>query len=160
MMFADDEHRDLWHFYTPFQKLCWAWNKITNFAIFRAGHDDRLRIFKHEDLFLSSHRYEHMRELLEAVSVFPDGSSCNYNLPEGILDKVIHASKKKFTAWPEWSPVVCQQLHEICGQTMKQFGYGEEPEWKGKLSSLNHRETIGCTWIPIKKHQHSPNDKL
>ncbi|MCK5659279.1 MAG: hypothetical protein KAH96_05335 [Alphaproteobacteria bacterium] len=132
-MFENENNSNLWPSYSQFQKLCWAWNKITSFALSRISSEARLKIFKYEDLFLSNNRYEHMNNLLESITIFPDGDKYHYKLRPGILDKVVHASKKNFPLWVEWTHKLAHQLDMICGETMRKFDYGEEREWKAKL---------------------------
>lgn len=134
LMFENENNRDLWPSYSPFQKLCWAWNKITSFALSRVRSDPKLRVFRYEDLFLDPNRYEYMNNLLETVTNFPDGVKIAHNLSESNLKRVVHASRKRFPPWAEWEPKLSRHLHMICGENMAYLGYGWETAWKDKIS--------------------------
>jgi len=131
----NDPYKRVWDSFSTFEKLCWAWQKLVSFALQQMRNAPRVRMYKYEDLFVSIQKYENLRKLLEFVTQFPDGSSVPFSIPEKILSKVVHRSEGNCQGWPRWSPVVCKQLQNICGETMKDVGYGEEPEWKAKLDA-------------------------
>lgn len=134
-MFRNDRYRDQWSSFSPFEKLCWSWQKLTSFALERITTSQSVKIYKYEDVFLSPYKYECFAELVEFATKFPDGTSVDFEIPENVLDKVIHKSMRKMPPWKEWSHHTAKRLHKICGKTMREFGYGEEPEWKEKLLS-------------------------
>lgn len=139
-MFANDKYKEEWNSFSTFQKLCWAWQKLVSFALERIEKEPRVKCYRYEDLFVSHKRYDTLQEMLAFMTRFPDGTSVNFRIPEGILSTVVHRSEKNFPAWPQWSASECQQVSEMCGPLMKQLGYGEEPEWKAKLSLKRPRE--------------------
>ena len=40
---------------------------------------------------------------------------------------------RTFPAWPEWTDAQCMQLESLCGERMRSYGYGDEPQWVERL---------------------------
>lgn len=55
-----------------------------------------------------------------------------------LLDKPVDSTNRSkhqhMQPWRNWSKQECQQLDAICGDLMREYGYGNEPEWLEKLS--------------------------
>jgi len=134
---GDTAYIEPWKAFSRFEKLCWVWNAMYTILLEGIAGDPNGRVFLYEDLFLSDQRDEIANRFLEFITTFSD-RRFPYHIGEGVLDKRIHATKKhRFTGWDEWSSKEAIRLDQMCGDLMKHFGYGQEPEWQKKIGKLS-----------------------
>ena len=119
---------------TNFEKLCWAWTRENSYALECASKTETVKVFRYEDLFDKKAGYETFLQMLQFVTSFPDGFRADWTFkPELMKEKVASTSGGKFPEWPEWSDEQVRQIQEHCAVLMKQFNYGNEPEWQERL---------------------------
>jgi hypothetical protein len=100
----------------------------------RLAGDPRIRVVRYEDLFEGQEKAAHFRAMLEFVTGFPDGFQAPFTFDPAILGKRSHSSRDgAFPHWRAWSPELARSLDALCGEAMRPFGYGTEPEWTAKL---------------------------
>ena len=133
--FASDPYANQWRKMSRFERLCWAWNQENSHAIRCAAKTDNARVCRFEDLFHGQQREEAFRKMLEFVTEFPDGFRARWTFDPSILSQKVHSkSAGPFPKWTEWQQMYVNQVHEHCGELMQQFGYGQEPQWREKVS--------------------------
>ena len=47
------------------------------------------------------------------------------------------AQRDEFPDWHNWTHRQCAVLQDLCGNGMKQYGYGGEPDWLEKINPKN-----------------------
>lgn len=111
------------------KKIARAW-LLTNSHINESGNyaDNYMRI-RFEDLF---HDTEKMKELVNFIGMeeeYIEETKTNFS------KKSRNASKyNDIQNWKNWSPSFAKQIDAVLGETMKEYGYGEEKEWQSKIN--------------------------
>lgn len=134
-MIGDYKWEDRWGEMTPFQRLCWDWTLINDLLNEFVQSDDRARLFRFEDLF-DTQSPEVRRELFQFITVH-NGRQYSYKDPDSALRKQINVSSGNMADWPKWPKEDAQFLYSMCGNLMRQFGYGMEPEWQDLVEEKN-----------------------
>jgi hypothetical protein len=124
MEFADDPHRAKWEKMSRFERLCWAWVKLNEYALATIHENPNARVFRFDHLFESEDRYHHLRELIDFATALPHTELTSTGSWEGWLEKPVHQSAPRFPSWGEWSEECKQQFRAICGRLMERLGYG------------------------------------
>ena len=107
----------VWQNFDEFQRVCWQWTyKNTMLETLFSDYKDYLRV-RFEDLFLSQNL-----DTLKGVLSF---AGIPYLYKHGIMiNKRENTSKKTYLSkWEFWVPERKQQLFDICGDKMKEYGY-------------------------------------
>jgi len=121
-----------WPDFRPFERLAWEWSLIYGKLALCAQKNDLVEIFRFEDLFqrddLSS-----IRRLVSFAAAH-DSRQYNFAIPNDFTDKAQNASSGNAADWIDWSSAQARFVEQVCGKLMRQFGYGEEREWKRKIS--------------------------
>jgi hypothetical protein len=118
-----DPYKIKWGSMSQFEKICWAWSKLNEYALATIQDNPNARIFRFEDIFLSHNRYQHLEDLVNFSTTIPGTAPINVGTIEGWLDKRIHKSTGDFPAWKEWSNEHKKQFKTICGPLMDMLGY-------------------------------------
>jgi hypothetical protein len=121
--FEDDPYCSEWATMSRFKRLCWAWAKLNEYALSTIDKNPDARLFRFEDIFKSEDRYQHLEDMVQFVTTFPDAKPFAVGSLDGWLDRRINPSAGLFPAWEEWSPEHKQQFETICGPLMKKSGY-------------------------------------
>ena len=108
-----------------FEKVCWAWVRLNEYALRTVDSNPDARAFRFEDIFLSDERYDHLSELLNFVTELPNVHAINLETLEGWLEHRIHESSGDFPTWENWSSEQKQLFEDICGPLMKHLGYSD-----------------------------------
>jgi hypothetical protein len=117
-----------------FEKLAWSWSARHSHVLPRLAGEPRIRVVRYEDLFEGEQKAAHFRAMLEFVTSFPDGCQAPFTFNPAILGKRSHSTRDgAFPHWRDWSPELARSLDALCGEAMRPFGYGTEPEWTEKL---------------------------
>jgi hypothetical protein len=109
-----------WRQLDEFQRVCWHWS-YKNRLLERLFADDPRYICIHfEDLF-SSQGTHLLRETLTFVGLpYRSEYAAMLNKPKN------RSQASTLAKWDEWEPRRQQQLIEICGEQMNEYGYLEE----------------------------------
>ncbi|MEL7447472.1 MAG: hypothetical protein AAGK02_17000 [Pseudomonadota bacterium] len=125
----DTDWADKWDDMGQFGRLVWDWRIITR-ELSRAGaKSENIRVYRFEDLF-SSGQNGKIAELVDFVAF--DGKYKVGSL-DGFTGSVRNASSGKRVKWQDWTPEQVRLMDGMCGELMRQYGYGSEPEWIAKL---------------------------
>lgn len=116
-----------------FDRLAWSWATINHELATQADRDDRIRMFRFEDLFGEYRKTEEIDSLLAFVTHFED-RRFDYSLETLLRSRQIHASGgDSGSEWHDWTPSRCRRVMHFCGPLMERWGYGRETAWKRKL---------------------------
>lgn len=132
-MIGDPRFAELWTDMSPFDRLCWTWQVVNERLLAFARIDPHTRTYRYEDLFLSKDSGCHLADLVQFITSFPDRHFPS-TFDAGVMRQRRHASSRHvFPDWPDWTMDQAQRLEQICGQLMRELGYGEESDWALKL---------------------------
>ena len=106
-----------------FERLCWAWAKLNNYALRTVAENASARVFRFEDIFESDERYDFLFELLSFVTDLPEVEPVTLEALEGWLERQIHKSSGGFPRWADWSLQQRHQFEEMCSALMERLGY-------------------------------------
>lgn len=120
---SGDPFGRIWTDMPVFQKLCWAWARLNEYALQIMDHNPSARIFRFEDIFLGPDRYARLGELVDFGLSVPGLGALPARKLEGWLERKIHQSDGAFPAWDRWTPLQQHQFREICGPLMERLGY-------------------------------------
>lgn len=120
----DDPYRSSWESMSRFDRICWSWRTLNEYAINTIKSNPDARMIRFEDIFISPGRIYNIRDLLDFLFSFP-GVDQIENMSKYInyFDNKIHASTKRFPAWEEWPEVQKSSFIEICGPLMESLNY-------------------------------------
>lgn len=123
-----------WTAKQQFEQLCWTWNVANGYSLGLVARTATARVFRYEDILECNEKVAAFEEFVEAITSFPDGSVVGVDLSKAGLDRREHSSKgRRMPCWRDWTGDQARTLHEHCGDLMRQFGYGLEPEWLEKI---------------------------
>lgn len=135
---GDQNYAKKWKKMDQFEKLCWAWQFINNYARETTNNDPNSRVYLFEDIFKSKKKTENLLELTEFTQDIKNIKRKNQDHILKVIDKTLGHKVNKpqtydFPAWQEWDNSIAKKLQSICGELMDKLGYGTEEEWINKL---------------------------
>jgi hypothetical protein len=117
-----------WRRLSRFQRFCWIWDfKNRMIEKITINNIPYLRI-RFEDIFLGSNPETHLNKILDFIGM-PHVIYENHWFSKPINPGV----KSSFPTWQSWTRQMCNQLVDLCGDTMNRYGYGDELEWLEKI---------------------------
>jgi hypothetical protein len=119
----NDPHHDKWDGYTRFEKLCWAWARLNEYALHTMADKPHVRLFQFEKIFSGDSRYQTLNELVEFTTSQPGMDKTHLGSTRGWLERKIHQSSEGFPEWGEWTKNQKNQFEQICGRLMDNLGY-------------------------------------
>lgn len=114
---------------SKFERFVWIWD-YKNRLIERISQTEvpYLRI-RFEDIFHTSVPEKYFNRVLEFLDLPPTDDLSKY------LRNSINPNRRySFPAWPKWSNERSRRLDTLCRETMKKYGYGNEPSWMEKIN--------------------------
>jgi len=129
-MFDEDPFKDEWKQMSLFEKHCWAWKKMNEYALSTIKNNPNAKIIYFEDIFENKKKYENIKKLIEFVTNFPNYGNIKYNPNKIFLEKKMNKSQKNcFPHWRDWEQDLRLKFNLHCEPLMKKLGYGTENEW-------------------------------
>jgi hypothetical protein len=110
------------------EKVTKLWPLMNNHIAKASEHTNNYICIKFEDLFNNEDK---MKELVDFI-----GINEKYIKEEltGTYKTSKNASKyNDLTSWKQWSSSFAKKVDAIVGNTMEDYGYGKEKEWKAKV---------------------------
>lgn len=130
---------------TAVTRAAYRWNATNEYLDdFGRRNPNQYYRCKFEDVFDKSNP-QPLHELLEQVGLSqeqidqldfaakPHAEQPKFALLDRPDDSANKSKHQIMAKWPAWSQADCKQLDAICGELMKSYGYGNEPEWKNLL---------------------------
>lgn len=121
---ADDPYAAQWTQMTRFERVCWAWRCLNAYALRTLAANPCARLFRFEQIFQASDRYDTLAELVAFTSELPGvHPAASF---DGWLERPIHAGAGSFPVWEDWAAGQQAQFQQICGPLMTELGYEME----------------------------------
>jgi hypothetical protein len=121
--FEDDPYQLEWPTMSRFERLCWAWTRLNEYALKTILENPNARLFRFEDIFESVDQYEHLADLVQFTATFPEGEPFTSRSLDGRLDRQVNQSADRFPEWAQWSTEQKQRFQTICGPLMERLNY-------------------------------------
>ncbi len=118
---CSDPWAETWDELTRFEKICWTWQD-RNRRIARVVNN-AVRL---EELCSS---YPYFRENVESYLGLQIGKK---SWEQAVTRPRNVTRRHDLPHWSEWSPERVAKFQAICGETMTEMGYGDEPRWQRK----------------------------
>lgn len=112
---------------SKFEHYCWTWKIKNELFLNNFKGAKNYHLVRFEDMTTDD------AVLIELLNKLFDG---NITKDEFEINNSIQKNStvnKDFPHWKEWDIEMCQKLHAICGDLMKEFNYGTESEWLQKI---------------------------
>lgn len=119
----DKEFAQEWNTFSRFEKLCWAWMRLNEYALETLVKNEHVRFFQFEKIFLGKQGYDYLNDLVSYVTSQPGIDPNSIGLTSGWLEKKGHMSSNQFPSWEDWSKDQKDQFVRICGPLMEKLGY-------------------------------------
>jgi hypothetical protein len=113
----------VWESMTRFEKLCWAWVRLNEYAINSLAGNPNIILIKFENIFSSENKYQSLEELLTFLTSFKTPLKLDINSMAGWLEKRIHGSEGRFPKWVDWTLNQRDYFHKTCGPLMERLDY-------------------------------------
>lgn len=120
---GNDVYADRWDGFSRFEKLCWAWSRLNEYALNTISENPHARVYKFENIFLDENRYQNLVDLLAFAVSLPGLDPGSLGSTGGWLEQKIHQSSNQFPAWEHWTGDQKRTFEEICGPQMRRLGY-------------------------------------
>ncbi|WP_271077448.1 hypothetical protein [Aurantiacibacter sp. MUD61] len=134
---GDDEWVEEWPSLDRFGRLAWDWRCITQRLEEAAALSKDVRVFRFESLF--GEDTSHVEELVDFAAF--DGKYPVGDL-SGFTGKVANASRGPRRDWPDWPDRDVMLIERLCGDQMRRYGYGLEPEWQERVAQAQSAASV------------------
>jgi hypothetical protein len=112
-----------------FERYCWIWDFKNRVMESLEGTQTHYLRVLFEDVFLSGNPEEQFSRITDFIGLPRAGG-----IQERFAQPANRSVRQAIPNWLEWTPLECAQLQAHCGERMKQYGYGSEPEWRAILT--------------------------
>lgn len=118
-----DPYATQWDDMSRFERLCWAWGRLNAYALETVKENPSARVYRFEDIFYSSERYQHLEDMTRFLMGLPGVEPVASDSLRGWLDRRIHKGNAQFPSWEEWTTKQKQSLTTLCGPLIEKLGY-------------------------------------
>lgn len=126
---GDTDWEGQWEALGQFGRLAWDWRIITRELAKADAATDNVHVFRFEDLFDPDNDAE-IGKVVRFIAF--DGKYPVADL-DGFTKSVRNASSGPRVVWQDWEPEKAALVDAMCGELMREYGYGNEPEWLAKV---------------------------
>ena len=135
LMAGDTQVAKEWKSFGQFEKLAWLWGYVNKFILKNAKNNPQIKIFRFEDLFLSSQKEENFYNFINfLISNSLGGQAMPKNIKmiiKNTLAKRVHKSKNSVIgSWRDWPKEKIKILDKFCSPAMQKFNYGMEKDYQ------------------------------
>jgi hypothetical protein len=120
---TEDPYKSKWESMSRFERLCWAWARLNEYALRTIQENRNARLFRFENIFRSEDSYQHLADLVEYATTFPHAGRIATSPLDGWLEQQIHRSFARFPLWEEWTKEERRQFEVLCGPLMRALDY-------------------------------------
>lgn len=119
------------HGLDTFGKLAWEWQYVNKRLIHHSEGNSLCSVFRYEDLF-GDCGYDHIEQMVKFLTHHRN-RHYQYDIPNDVTEVRYHQSKGHFPDWQNWDPDRAALVESLCGDLMRELGYGYELGWWDKL---------------------------
>jgi hypothetical protein len=118
-----DPYAEEWDTLSRFEKLCWAWTRLNEYALGTLSTNPNVRVFRFEKIFSNAGRYQTLNDLISFTTSQPGIDPTRIGNTAGWLERRSHQSSQGFPTWDNWTKDQRQQFEQHCGALMNKLGY-------------------------------------
>lgn len=119
-----DPYAAEWDSMSRFERLCWAWTRLNEYALEKIEENPNARVFHFECVFKSEDRYQYLQDMIRFLTAtLPGVEPIASDSLAGWLDMQIHKSRTRFPSWREWTVEQKQSFETLCGPLMEELKY-------------------------------------
>jgi hypothetical protein len=119
----NDEYAGQWDGFSRFEKLCWAWSRLNEYALNTISENPNARVYKFENIFSDENRSQNFDELVSFTISLPDVDPESLGPTSGWLERKIHQSSSGFPEWEQWTKDQKRKFEELCRSQMERLDY-------------------------------------
>lgn len=119
----NDPYNEKWADMSRFEKVCWAWVRLNEFALTSLENTKQAKLFKFEDIFQDDRRYIKLDEMLDFCLSMPGLEKISRKSTSGFLDRKINYAELEYPGWDSWQCEQKERFKDICGGLMNKLGY-------------------------------------
>jgi hypothetical protein len=112
-----------WDGFSRFEKLCWAWTNLNQYALKTLSVNPHVKVFKFEDIFSGDRKYQTLEDMLAFTTAQPGIDPQQIGSTAGWLERRSHQSVDGFPGWENWTVPQKRQFEKLCSPLMDQMGY-------------------------------------
>ena len=112
-----------WQEISRFEKLCWAWAKLNNYALKTARDNPNIMVVRFEDIFISKDKDHNFENLMVFLSPILDEKLDFTGQVNEMLGQRIHQSTGDFPEWNNWSEQHKTIFDYHCENLRRDLGY-------------------------------------
>lgn len=120
---SNDEYFKKWTKLSRFEKLCWAWSRLNEYALSSIKNNSNAMYIRFEDIFYSNDGYNVLNKVVDFVTDMPNGEKIQFAGIHGWLDKKIHKSIGYYPDKFSWDKEQKRFFNKVCGPLMEEIGY-------------------------------------
>lgn len=117
--------------FTRFQKYCWIWDFKNRVIAQLENSKTPYLCVRFEDLFESPKPEIEFNKITEFL-----GLGRVKDINQRFREPANSSKPTFFPNWEDWTAKQAKQLHELCGNQMKKYGYGNESTWLEKIQQI------------------------
>jgi len=118
-----DEYHFNWRAMSQFEKLCWAWLRLNQYALRTIQENPNAKLFYFEDIFESKNKGRNLAKIVKFATGVANNTDIDSVNLETWLERPIHQSRPKFPPWNDWTNEQKMKFWRICGEFMNRLGY-------------------------------------
>jgi hypothetical protein len=119
----NDFYADKWNQLSRFERLCWAWTRLNEYALGALPNNPQVRLFQFEKTFSGENRYQVLDELVTFTASQPSINPKSIGSTKGWLERRVHQSSEGFPSWENWTSAQKSHFTSTCGPLMEKLGY-------------------------------------
>jgi hypothetical protein len=119
-----DPYHAEWPKFSRFERLCWAWTRLNEFALSTLARNPMVRVVRFEDVFAGEQRERNLSGAIDFATAHLGDSKARISSMSGQLEHRTHASSGDFPAWQDWTTQQRRSFERLCGLLMERLGYG------------------------------------
>ena len=118
-----DPYAERWHTLSRFEKLCWAWTRLNEYALHTLSSNPNVRVFQFEEIFSRERKYQTLNNLVAFTTSQEGIDPTRIGSTAGWLDRRSHQGPQDFPAWEAWTHKQKHHFERLCGPLMEKLGY-------------------------------------
>lgn len=119
----DPIYGEKWDKISRFEKICWAWTALNQYALKCVEKNPYARVFRFEDIISAPEAAKNLSDLMNFATSLPLTIDMASSGLEDWVKQKIHSSQKAFPGWDQWSKEQINCFVRICGPLMQKVGY-------------------------------------
>ena len=125
-MDPNDPYTGRWGEMSRFDRLCWSWRTINQYALATMESNPHARFYRFEDLFQGDDKVERMQESVRFCLDMPGIDAPNALDVAPFMSRKVNKGEREYPSWPDWTEAQKAMFRESCADLMGKLGYDDD----------------------------------